>query len=121
MDISQVDSAATNELATEVEAVRNDSRIKKVTILLLANKSKCSGRWDGFHSWRPGFRSQGTSGHSEGSCSWTGLSSRSIFSSPCVQTVIAGLEALGSIFGENVNKEIAKLVAQVTSRARVHN
>ena len=29
------------------------------------------------------------------------------------QTIIAGLEAVGSIFGENVNKEIAKLVAQV--------
>ena len=30
-----------------------------------------------------------------------------------LQTIIAGLEAVGSIFGENVNKEIAKLVAQV--------
>ena len=30
-----------------------------------------------------------------------------------MQTIIAGLEAVGSIFGENVNKEIAKLVAQV--------
>ena len=29
------------------------------------------------------------------------------------QTIIAGLEAVGGIFGENVNKEIAKLVAQV--------
>ena len=29
------------------------------------------------------------------------------------QTIIAGLESVGSIFGENVNKEIAKLVAQV--------
>ena len=37
---------------------------------------------------------------------------KKIFKYPA-QTIIAGLEAVGSIFGENVNKEIAKLVAQV--------
>jgi len=81
----EVDSAATKELATEVEAVRNDNRVKKVagvvfTVGGLASGAK--GLMDVVKGATPG------------------------------QTIIAGLEAVGSIFGENVNKEIAKLVAQ---------
>merc|ERR1712002_81990 len=32
------------------------------------------------------------------------------------QTIIAGLETLGSIFGENVNKEIMKLLARTSGQ-----
>jgi len=32
------------------------------------------------------------------------------------QTIIAGLETLGSIFGENVNKEIVKLLARTSGQ-----
>ena len=39
--------------------------------------------------------------------------SEEILTPSTFQTIIAGLEAVGGIFGENVNKEIAKLVAQV--------
>ena len=35
------------------------------------------------------------------------------------QTIIAGLEAVGGIFGENVNKEIAKLIAQVLKKKQI--
>jgi len=81
----EVDSAATKELATEVEAVRNDNRVQKVagvvfTVGGLASGAK--GLMDVVKGATPG------------------------------QTIIAGLEAVGGIFGENVNKEIAKLVAQ---------
>merc|ERR1712013_624993 len=81
----EVDSAATKELATEVEAVRNDNRVQKVagvvfTVGGLASGAK--GLMDMVKGATPG------------------------------QTIIAGLEAVGGIFGENVNKEIAKLVAQ---------
>jgi len=81
----EVDSAATKELATEVEAVRNDNRVQKVAGLVFTVGGLASGAkglMDVVKGATPG------------------------------QTIIAGLEAVGSIFGENVNKEIAKLVAQ---------
>ena len=85
----EVDSAATKELATEVETVQNDQRIHKVTEVLftvgsLASSSK--GVLDILRGATPG------------------------------QTIIGGLEAVSQIFGENVNKEIVKLLARTSGQ-----
>merc|ERR1712112_138559 len=85
----EVDSAATKELATEVEAVRSDTRVMKVAGLVFTVGGLASGAkglFDVMKGATPG------------------------------QTIIAGLETIGSIFGENVNKEIVKLVAQGAGR-----
>lgn len=85
----EVDSAATAELAIEVEAVRRDTRVQKVAGLVLSVGGLASGAkglLDVVKGATPG------------------------------QTFIAGLEAVGSIFGENVSKEMGKLVAQGAGR-----
>ena len=45
--------------------------------------------------------------------------SEEILTPSTFQTIIAGLEAVGGIFGENVNKEIAKLIAQVLKKKQI--
>ena len=81
----EVDSAVTKELAAEVEAVRSDTKVKKVAGLVFTVGGLASGAkslLDVVGGTTPG------------------------------QTIIAGLGSIGSIFGEHMNKEIAKLVAQ---------
>jgi len=85
----EVDSAATKELAQEVDAVRQDSRIQKVagTLFMVGGlASGAKGLMDVVRGTVPG------------------------------STILASLEALGSVFGENVSKEIGKLVAQGAGR-----
>ena len=75
------------------------------------------GCWGGFHSGWASLWGEGFDGRGEGSNARAGLilfrKERFKNFTFTLQTIIAGLEAVGSIFGENVNKEIAKLVAQV--------
>jgi len=86
----EVDSAATSQLVTEVDTMKNDSKFQKVTGTILSVgglASSTKGLMDLVKGATPG------------------------------QTIIAGLETVGSVFGENFNKEIAKLVAQGAGRA----
>jgi len=85
----EVDSAATRELISEVETVKKDDRINKVAGLVFTVGGLASGTkglLDVVRGATPG------------------------------QTIIAGLETLGSIFGENVNKEIVKLLARTSGQ-----
>eukprot|EP00092_Neocalanus_flemingeri_P011069 GFUD01011917.1.p1 GENE.GFUD01011917.1~~GFUD01011917.1.p1 ORF type:complete len:326 (+),score=106.17 GFUD01011917.1:73-1050(+) len=81
----EVDSAATNELVSELETLKKDTRVTKVAGLVFTVGGLASGTkglLDVVRGATPG------------------------------QTIVAGLETIGSIFGENVNKEIVKLVAR---------
>lgn len=85
----EVDSAATSQLANEVDSVRNDTKFKKVAGAVISVgglASSTKGLMDVVRGTTPG------------------------------QTIIAGLGTVGSILGEDVNKEIAKLVAQGAGR-----
>ena len=85
----EVDSAATKELSTELDTVKADQRIQRVTQVLftvgsLASSSK--GVLDILRGATPG------------------------------QTILGGLEAVSQIFGENINKEIVKLLARTSGQ-----
>jgi len=85
----EVDSNATKELESEVEIIKNDKRIHKVTEVVftvggLASSTK--GVLDIIRGATPG------------------------------QTIIGGLEAVSQIFGESVNKEIVKLLARTSGQ-----
>ena len=85
----EVDSAATQELVSEVETVKQDTRVRKVASVMftvggLASSTK--GLLDIVRGATPG------------------------------QTILAGLGSLGQIFGENVNKEIVKVLARTSGQ-----
>lgn len=85
----EVDAAATSELNLEVDRVKGDSRLLKVTSVAftvggLATSTK--GFVDLVRGADPG------------------------------STITAGLEVVGKIFGEDVNKEITKLLLQTSGR-----
>jgi len=85
----EVDSAATTELVGELETVKKDSRVTKVADLVFTVGGLASGTkglMDVVRGATPG------------------------------QTIVAGLETLGSIFGENVNKEIVRLIARTSGQ-----
>jgi len=85
----EVDSAATSELVSELETVKKDDRVTKVAGLVFTVGGIASGTkglLDVVRGATPG------------------------------QTIVAGLETLGSIFGENVNKEIVKLLARTSGQ-----
>ena len=85
----EVDASATQELVSEVETLKQDTRVNKVanvvfTVGGLASSTK--GLLDIIRGATPG------------------------------QTILAGIEAVGQIFGENVNKEIVKLLARTSGQ-----
>eukprot|EP00088_Acartia_fossae_P040437 TRINITY_DN42123_c0_g1_i3.p1 TRINITY_DN42123_c0_g1~~TRINITY_DN42123_c0_g1_i3.p1 ORF type:complete len:406 (+),score=119.44 TRINITY_DN42123_c0_g1_i3:84-1301(+) len=85
----EVDAAATCELNVEVERVKEDSRLKKISNVALTVGGLASSTKGLMDLVR---------GASAGS------------------TVTAGLEVVGQIFGEDVNKEITKILLQNGSR-----
>lgn len=85
----EVDSAATKEFVSEVEVVKKDTRINKVASVVFTVGGLASGTkglLDIVRGATPG------------------------------QTILAGMEAVGQIFGENVNKEIVKLLARTSGQ-----
>jgi len=85
----EVDAAATSELNVEVNRVKEDSNLLKVTSVALTVgglASSTKGFVDLLRGSQPG------------------------------STVAVGLEVIGQIFGEDVNKEIAKILLQSGSR-----
>ena len=85
----EVDSAATKELLIEVETVKEDSRVRKVASLVFTVGSLASstkGLMDIVRGATPG------------------------------HTILNGLESIGQIFGENINKEIVKLLARTSGQ-----
>jgi len=85
----EVDSAATKEFVSEVEVVKKDTRINKVASVVFTVGGLASGTkglLDIVRGATPG------------------------------QSILAGLEAVGQIFGENVNKEIVKLLARTSGQ-----
>lgn len=85
----EVDTKATQELIAEVENVKADTRVSKVAGVMFTVgglASSTKGLIDVLRGASPG------------------------------QTIIAGLEAVSQIFGENVNKEIVKLLARTSGQ-----
>ena len=85
----EVDSAATQELVSEVETVKQDTRVRKVASVMITVgglASSTKGLLDIVRGATPG------------------------------QTILAGLGSLGQIFGENVNKEIVKVLARTSGQ-----
>ena len=85
----EVDSEATKELLFEVETVKEDTRVRKVASVVFTVGSLASstkGLMDIVRGATPG------------------------------NTILAGLESIGQIFGENINKEIVKLLARTSGQ-----
>jgi len=85
----EVDTAATNDLVSEVEALKQDVRVGKVANVVFTVggiASGAKGLLDIVRGATPG------------------------------QTILAGLETVSQIFGENVNKEIVKLLARTSGQ-----
>ena len=85
----EVDSEATKELLFEVETVKEDTRVRKVASVVFTVGSLASstkGLMDIVRGATPG------------------------------HTILAGLESIGQIFGENINKEIVKLLARTSGQ-----
>jgi len=85
----EVDTAATNDLVAEVETLKQDVRVGKVANVVFTVGGLASGAkglLDIVRGATPG------------------------------QTILAGLEAVSQIFGENVNKEIMKLLARTSGQ-----
>jgi len=85
----EVDSAATKEFVSEVEVVKKDTRINKVASVVFTVGGLASGTKGLLDIVR---------GATPGS------------------SILAGMEAVGQIFGENVNKEIVKLLARTSGQ-----
>ena len=85
----EVDSAATSELVSEIDIVKNDTRVTKVAGMVFTVGGLASG----------------TKGLLD-----------AVRGATAGQTIVAGLETIGSIFGENVNKEIMKLLARTSGQ-----
>jgi len=86
----EVDAAATSELNVEVDRVKEDSRLLKVTSVAMTVgglASSTKGFVDLVRGAQPG------------------------------STITIGMEVVGQIFGEDVNKELSKILLQSGSRA----
>jgi len=84
----EVDSAATCELEQEVDKIRNDTRLSATSVMMTVGglASSTKSVVDVVKGAAPG------------------------------QTILAGLEVVGSVLGEDVNKQIAKLLLHTSGR-----